>query len=238
MLKKYFSIVLIIFSASFFSFSQQSEQSGELESSVPALEQFHEVIYPIWHTAYPAKDYSALRSYSAAVDSLSAEIISAKLPGILRDKKEKWNEGLEAFKNAVDEYKAQSTGTDDQALLLAAEDLHSKYEMLVRVIRPVSKELDEFHKILYVIYHSYLPEKQFEKIISASDNLLEKAAAVSQMKISKKLEPKSEEIKSASAELLDSVKELNSIKEFTGEKEISMAVEKVHGKYQKLEALF
>ena len=32
----------------------------ELEARVPALTAFHEVVYPLWHEAWPAKDVDAL----------------------------------------------------------------------------------------------------------------------------------------------------------------------------------
>ena len=42
-------------------FSQEDEHSSEVNSSVPELFEFHDVIYPIWHTAYPEKNYQMLK---------------------------------------------------------------------------------------------------------------------------------------------------------------------------------
>ncbi len=239
MIKKIFPLVFLMFLFIGKSiFSQHEDQTKETESKVPELEQFHDVIYPIWHTAYPAKDYAALRSYVGEVSSFAEKIYSAKLPGILRDKKAKWEKEIAAFKGSVSEYNSKVAGKDDAALLKASEDLHSKYEMLVRVIRPVSKEVDEFHQQLYVIYHTYLPNKDYKKILSVSDKLVEKAKAISQMKIPQKLEAKSEKINSAASDLLTAAKELNSLKKTAKEKDVNLAVEKVHSKYQSLEELF
>ena len=147
MVRKIFLVGLcFVFSISFNLFSQQEMKVAETESNIPELEQFHEIIYPIWHTVYPAKDYAALRSYAKEVNNLSKKIYSAKLPGILRDKKTKWEKGLIEFKKSVAEYNKQADGTNDAALLKAAEGLHSNYEMLVRIIRPVSKRLTNFIK--------------------------------------------------------------------------------------------
>ena len=77
-------------------------------------------------------------------------------------------------------------------MLDAAEVLHAKYEMLVRTIRPVLKEMDEFHKVLYVVYHKDLPAKNWEAIRAAAPDLKAKAEAVTQAKLSTRLEPKAE----------------------------------------------
>ncbi len=239
MVKKTFLLALLIF---LFNgkgiYSQQEDQMKETESKVPELEQFHEIIYPIWHTAYPAKDCAALRNYVGEVNLLAEKIYSAKLPGILRDKQDKWNTGIGEFKESIDEYNIQAAGQSDSLLLTAAEELHSKYEMLVRIIRPVSKEVDEFHQQLYVIYHTYLPSKDYKKILSVSSKLVEKSEAISKMKISGKLEAKSEKINTAALDLLKAAKELNSLGKAANGKKVELAVEKVHAKYQKLEELF
>ena len=127
---------------------------------------------------------------------------------------------------------------NDAAILKAAEGLHSNYEMLVRIIRPVSKEIDEFHQELYIIYHTYLPGKKFDKIHLASGNLLIKAVAITNSKVPNKLESKFDKIYSAETELLDAVKGLNSLDKSMDANDVEMAVEKVHTKYQKLEELF
>ncbi len=41
--------------------AQNTIDSTEITSSVPELYQFHDVIYVIWHEAYPAKDIAALK---------------------------------------------------------------------------------------------------------------------------------------------------------------------------------
>ena len=41
------------------------ETSKEVSATVPALTEFHKVIYKIWHTAWPNKDYDMLDRSSA-----------------------------------------------------------------------------------------------------------------------------------------------------------------------------
>ena len=213
-------------------------QTEETESTVKELSDFHEIIYPIWHTAYPEKDYAALREFVPEVNRLAKNLFQAKLPGILRDKKAKWDEGLEQFKKTVEDYNKAAEGEDDQALLEAAEALHAKFEMMVRLIRPVLKEVDEFHKILYVVYHKYLPNKEYANIRSVSDDMILKAEAITNAKLPKRLEAKTDEFSSAAQELLEASKKLKATC-LTGNTDIiEKAVESLHTKYQNLEKIF
>ena len=66
------------------------------------MEAFHEIIYPIWHTAYPEKDIAALKGFVPEINKLAGKIFEAKLPGILRDKEAAWQAGLAEFKKSID----------------------------------------------------------------------------------------------------------------------------------------
>ncbi len=216
----------------------QAPEAQETESKVPALTEFHEIIYPIWHTAYPDKDYAALRSYVPEVQRLAEKVYTAKLPGILRDKQAKWDEALKELRKSVDAYVAAAAGTDDAALLDAAEVLHARYEMMVRTIRPVLREVDAFHKTLYVVYHKYLPNDDFAKIVEVSAEMLSRAEAITKASLPKRLEERTQAFNAASQELHEATKALVEIgKEGEGEA-ISAAVETVHTKYQALEKIF
>jgi uncharacterized protein YoxC len=236
--KLYVLTLLLLISSGFLVSGWIDSQQEETESNVPELMEFHSIIYPIWHDAFPDKDFEALRSYVSEINSLAEDVYTASLPGILRDKQAKWEEGLKEFKQAVDDYNSATAGDNNEALLQAAEDLHAKYEMMVRIIRPVLKEMDEFHKVLYVIYHKYLPEKEFDKIKSVTEDLLVKAEAITQAELPKRLADKNEEFTHAAQELYESVKDLNSTISSEDEEAINSAVEHMHTQYQNLEAIF
>ncbi len=216
----------------------QTHEAQETESTVPELTSFHEIIYPIWHTAYPDKDYAALRSYVPEVQRLAEKVYTAKLPGILRDKQAKWDEGLKELRKSVDAYVAAAAGTDDAALLDAAEALHARYEMMVRTIRPVLREIDAFHKTLYVVYHRYLPNKDSAKIAEVSAEMLVQAEAITKASLPKRLEAKNQAFGTASQELYDATKALVEIGKSGKAEAIFTAVETVHTKYKALEQIF
>lgn len=210
----------------------------ETESAVPELAAFHEVIYPIWHTAYPDKDIAMLKSLVPQVNELAAKVFAAQLPGILRDKQAKYDAGLAEFRKSVEAYNAAAKGADDKAMLDAAEVLHAKYEMLVRILRPVLKEMDDFHKVLYVVFHKDLPDKKWDNIRAAAPELKAKAEAVTLAKLSTRLEPKAEMFKAAAAELVKAASTLAAIDPKAEGGAIEQAVLKLHTRYQDLEKIF
>ncbi len=210
----------------------------ETESTVPELVEFHEVIYPIWHTAFPAKDYAALRGFLPAIEAGAAKINAAELPGILREKKQAWGQALAEFNLAVDAYKQAAAGSDDQALLDAAELLHMRYEMTFRAIRPVAKEVDAYHKVLYVVFHKYLPEKKYADICKVAPEMTALAEAITKATLSKRLEAKTEAFQTAAAALLAETKLLEAAGKTCLEKDIVALVGTVHGAYVALEKVF
>lgn len=234
-----FSVLfLFLFLGPFHQFASSPFQTEETESTVKELSDFHEIIYPIWHTAYPEKDYAALRENVPEVNRLAKNLFNAKLPGILRDKQAKWDEGMSQLKKTVEDYNKAAAGEDDQALLDAAEALHAKFEMMIRLIRPVLKEIDEFHKVLYVVYHKYLPNKKFDNIASVSDDFILKAEAITKADLPKRLETKTDEFSVAAKELLEASKKLKKTCSTKDATAIEKAVEFLHTKYQNLEKIF
>jgi len=189
-MSKKVSLILMAALAVFFLAGFAAAQ--EEKASVPELIKFHDVIKPIWHDAYPAKDYAALRGFTAQIKALAAPVYAAKLPGILHEREAKWKEGLEAFRKAVDGYAQAAAGQDDAALLAAAEALHTRYEMLGRVISPVLKEVGAFHEALYPFVHKYAPDKQYDKIRGGAADLLAKAEAVGRAPLSARQAGKAE----------------------------------------------
>ncbi len=218
----------------------QSDESysSETEGKVPELVEFHKVIYLIWHEAYPVKDYAALRNYLPDIFDYTEKLYRAKLPGILRDKEEKWKEGIAELKRAVSAYNTAVRNGDNQALLDAAESLHSQFETLVRIIRPVTPEVDRFHRVLYVVYHKYLPDKKYDKIKTASEELKLKAEAITTAELPRRLQQKSEQFTAAATALFEFSKGLQKICESGEGNDIEKAVEDLHTAYRNLEAIF
>ncbi len=210
----------------------------EPSAAIPELTAYHEVIVPIWHTAYPNKDYAALRAAVPSVNEGAAKIYAAALPGLLRDKEAKWKAGLEALRISVEAYGKAAAGTDDAALLAAAEDLHGKYEALVRVTRPVLPEVDAFHKALYVVFHDYAPAQAYDKIRGAAADLVLKAEALSKAVLPSRLSARAAAYQKAAAGLLEAAKALEAAGKAHDHEGMEKGVDNLHAAYQAVEIVF
>lgn len=230
--------IAVLFFLSIFSCSAQEKSHDlgtELKAEVPALKEFHTVIFQLWHTAWPEKDIAMLISLLPEIEKHTEAVASAELPGILRDKKEAWANGVGQLRATVVEYKNAVKDENDKLLLDLAEKLHAQYEKLVRVVRPPLAELDAFHTVLYPLYHYYLPEYDIAKIKVSVAEMQEKMSALNKVSLPerrKSIEPLFLEKRAA---LSTSVDELAVAVESNDKGTITAAIDKMHTEYQELE---
>jgi hypothetical protein len=214
------------------------DHAAEVKAEVPALTAFHPVIYEIWHGAWPQKDVARLAALLPRVESGVKSIADAQLPGILRDHKDAWEENIRKLQAVAADYRTCVQQKDDQKLLDAAEKLHSQYERLVRVIRPALRELEDFHAVLYVLYHYQLPGDSLERMKRSAAALQEKMVALDKAALPERLKSKDPAFTRARTQLSKSVAVLASSARTDDLESIKAAVAKVHADYQALERVF
>ncbi len=221
-------------------YAQDSKESpaDETTAQVPVLTDFHEVIFKIWHTAWPEKNVAMLAELLPEVRNFSDSLVKVQLPGILRDKETLWNENTAKLREIVSSYEKAAAPVDSQNLLAAAEQLHAQYEKLVRVIRPALKELESFHQVLYMLYHHYLPQNDQEKIVSSVKALKEKMEALDKATLPDRLKKKEAAFLEARTKLSQSVGSLDPGMAAKDQGEFASQVEAMHTDYQALEKVF
>lgn len=223
------------------SYSQTKVDHSEITSSVPELTAFHEVIYPIWHDAYPAKDFTALKGFVPQIKSSVESINKVKLTGILRDKEVVWKKQLAELNSSAQKYYDAANRNDNNALLSSAENLHSNYEKMARVIRPATKEIDEFHQNLYIIYHKLLPDQKFSEISAMTGTLITKADAIrnySRDALKTRLGNNVDKYDVSAKKLYDAAITLREVLKGDDVKKKKESVESLHSAYQGLDSLF
>lgn len=215
----------------------RAEDPGETQARVPELSAFHEVIYPMWHTAWPARDTTMLRELWPDIQRHVAAVEKATLPGILRDKKDAWAKGIARLKAAEEAYgQALARGTIDDKLA-AAEEMHSAFEGLVRTIRPLMPELAQFHQVLYRIYHYYLPEKDQEAMAGVLPELVAEMDTLAAAPVPKRFAGDPKEFEKARTRLAERVERVVKVVPAADWAKTEKAIEEMHSAYQALEGV-
>jgi hypothetical protein len=212
--------------------------AAETKAEVPALEQMHEVIYPLWHTAWANKDTALMVELLPDILVKAEAVTKAELPGILRDKKAKWESSVKALNETVTAYRNAIEKKDQQQMLNAAEKLHLNYELLVRIVSPVLKEMEAFHEALYPLYHYYIVTYDAEKVQSAVSDLKVKMDALNLTVLPERMQKRNDAFLTARTALSASVCELVKTAAKKDDKNIKAAVEIIHNAYQGLEKVF
>ena len=216
----------------------QPARPADATPAVPALDAMHDIIMPMWHDAWPNKDYKALAAMLPEIEKHLATISKAELPGILRDKNSQWAAGVADLKKAGADYKAAVAGGKNEDLLKAAEALHMQYEKLVRVVTPVLPELEDFHGTLYVLYHSQMNPFALEKVTESVNALKVKMAALDKAMLPDRLKAKAEMFTAQRDRLAKALAAVSGTLAGKDESKIRDAIELMHAEYQKLEKVF
>jgi len=236
-LNSLFAALLVLLLA--FPIIAQDHSSDETNWEVKELWEFHETIYQLWHTAWPAKDTELLKSLLPDVEAGYESLLNVELPGILRDKKTKWDDNIAKMGVVIEDYKTAAAGNETQPMLDAAEKVHSYFEMLVRTIKPVLKEVDAFHQVLYTLYHYDIADYNYDKIKTSVSELEVKMDELNKAELSERLKTRADTFNKARTELSVAVDELEAVVAAGDSKEmIIAAVDKMHVKYQALEKVF
>jgi len=211
---------------------------AELKAEVPALSDFHEVIYPLWHDAWPNKNFGLMKELLPQIKAHVAAVQKAELPGILRDKQGKWDEGVAGVAVSAGALEQALAQDDQQGALDAAEALHAGFEGLVRTVRPRLKELDAYHQVLYRIYHYDWPQKNRAALRQHAAELAASCEPLQAAAVPKRFAAKEAQLRESIAALCAATAELQALGDGAEEKALGDAVEKVHARYQACEQMF
>lgn len=209
-----------------------------MKSEVPELMEYHETIAQLWHHAWPARELEGLAALLPDLKAGAARVQQAALPGILRDKKPAWDQGVAALQEIVSQYEAAIQREDLQASLDAGERLHAQFEKLVRIVRPALREIDAFHQALYKLYHYDLPAWNTEAIRASVAAMKEKMTALEQARLPERMASKTEAFESRRRLLGQAVRDLGTVAGALDRAAVEGAVETVHDRYQALEEIF
>jgi hypothetical protein len=242
--KKIVILISTLFIVSIFSSilaQTQTSPQQAAEMSKPRLEglkEFHDVVYPVWHSAYPDKDYQLIKDAVPEFKAKMEVINKAELPGFFREKNEDFEKKRETLSKAILDLEEKSKGNDNEALLKATENLHTAYEQLARVFAPRTKELESFHLVLYPLWHEALPNKDFKTIIACAPTLQDKLDTLMKVELSERFKEIAPQFIEKRKALKSSVDELVKACNKKDNKKIEEKLSKMHTAYQNLDGVF
>jgi hypothetical protein len=210
---------------------------GEVIPEVPALTAFHEVIFQLWHRAWPEKDAQMMKDLLPQVREGVAAVAEAELPGILRDRRGDWDDGVAALRDALNAYERAAATNNAQGLADAVEALHARFEGLVRITRPAMPELDAYHVELYRIFHYFLPGRDLDSLRTGSARLAARGAGLATLDIPPRFAAIADTLRGEFAVLADRSAALDKAARDGEWPRIESAVGSVHDQYVKVEGL-
>lgn len=211
---------------------------SDASSSVPALTAFHEVIFPLWHEAWPKKDLALVKQLLPKVEEHVAALQKAELPPTLHAKQKGWEAGVKAVTVSAGEMKAALAAGKEQAALDAVEELHAGFEQLVRLLRPPLKELDAYHSVLYEVFHKAMPAKDVARVRALAQDLGARCQDLQAAKVPARFAAREEAVKKGVGELCSATGALAALPATAAPAEVEKAVDTVHTRYEGLAALF
>ncbi len=210
----------------------------ELTASIPELDAVHEFMEPLWHDAFPARDFERIQELVPEFEPTLAALDAVELPGILQDKAEAWYEGKLILASAFEGLKAAADAGNEEEMLGYAETFHMSYEGLVRIIRPPLPELEAVHQHLYGLYHYYGPGYDVEKIRGAATEMAAAIPALQAAELPSRLSDHQAHFEMAVTDLGETIGALMATLDNPGKEAVTAAVESVHAAYSEIEGIF
>lgn len=211
---------------------------AEITAEVPELSAVHELMYPLWHDAFPSQNYDSIRALVPLFEPLLAAVDSVQLPGILRHKQEGWDAGKAVMLSSFEGLQQAIDASDNEAMLSHTEAFHIGYEQLVRMIRPLLPELESFHQELYKLIHYYGPANDRAQMSEAVAAMTEKLEPLRQATLPERLSENQGDFDAGVGVLAESLAQLSEALDGSDDEVVQAAVDAVHSAYGTLEGVF
>lgn len=157
--------------------------------------EFHGIMAPAWHTAWPAKDYDALLAAGPKFQEMFKQIEAMEPKFKLADRKTAFETKRTEFGKIITEYAAASSAGDKEAVYNLMPKLHDAFEMTASCLLPVYyPQFDGFVITLNLIVENHLPTNNTEGIVGSTETLFLKAEALTADAVPEELQPYKAEI--------------------------------------------
>jgi hypothetical protein len=108
-------------------------QHEDVRAEVPALGDFHVVLYGLYHHDLPSNDLAAMRSSVDKLKEPMAALNAASLPERLGAKQKEFDAARKKLSVAVDRLAAKARTNNREGSKKAIEEMHGRYQALAAV---------------------------------------------------------------------------------------------------------
>ncbi len=114
--------------------AQEQKKEGKHKSKFAEVEKFHELLAPIWHEQYPAKEWSKIRAQGDELVKRKDDVMNIRLR-VKSDAQARVEELRKKFGESVDSLaKIARSGSDDE-LQKSVAAMHEAFENFADAIR-------------------------------------------------------------------------------------------------------
>jgi hypothetical protein len=203
-----------------------------------AMNDFHSILYPLWHESYPNKDYKSIREKAPLFQQKLMVLIRIPAPDNMEEaKREAFFTKRQELAFYVDQYIKAAADTVDSTLASAFEKMHWGYEELSKVFMVEIKQLDSFHETLYYLWHKALPEKDYEAVKKTVLVLKAEMDSLMLVKLPGSCYDIKDDFEAKRAALKDAVYQLVDVTQKGTEKQIDDALTLMHEKFMDLSSV-
>lgn len=203
-----------------------------------AMNGFHSILYPLWHEAYPQKDFKAIREQAPAIrQKLMALIVIPAPDNMAEAQRESLFTKRQELAFYVDQYEKAAADSSDSVVAASFETMHWGFEELEKVFILEIKQLDSFHETLYSLWHKTLPAKDYKAVKSNVPVLKAEMDSLMAYKLPGICQGIKEDFEAKRTALKDAVYQLADICQKGTNKQIDEAVTLLHEKYMDLSSV-
>jgi hypothetical protein len=143
------------------------------EAGQSAFEEFHNVMAPAWHTAWPEKDYEALLAAGPQFKKVFTHIVDSPLPEGSDAKKAYYVKCRDEFAELVDAYATAAEQGDKDKVYELMPELHEAFEKTAAATVRISyPQVDGLAVTIGLILNTHLPENNRNGIVGSTETLL------------------------------------------------------------------
>jgi len=205
---------------------------------VEGIREFHEVLFPVWHTYFPEGDFKSIRQAVPEFKRTMGILMKVELPQFYHNVKEDFENKRQDLNLAVEKLESVAQSGDDKMLAKAVEDMHTAFERMARVLAPRIKELEDFHLVLYPLWHQAMPKKDYQGIKEAIPSLQAKMDALMKAQLREKFKGIETQFVEKRDKLNETVSELADVCQKNEDQKIIDKLTQMHEAYRSLDEVF